>query len=223
MANSISASVALVEDNSETRERLVALLATSADYRLACAAETLAEILEWLAGQEPAILLVDLMLPDGDGIEAVRYCARRYPRADIVIISMFGEEDRVIRSLEAGATGYLLKDGTEDDLLTHLGHLRAGGSPMSPLIARQLVKRVKPAKGMAPARDGVSLTARELEVLDLIARGFTYREIAALMTVEVSTIQTHVRAIYAKLAVHSKTEAVFEAGRQGLLPARPGR
>ena len=215
--------VALVEDNPETRARFAAALQTSPDFELACAVGTLQEILAWLVANRPGILLVDLQLPDGNGVDAIRACSGKYPDADIMVISLFGEEDRVIQSLEAGATGYLLKDGTEEDLLVHLGQLRVGGSPMSPIIARQLVKRVRPdparalASGSSPA-----LTSRESEALDLISRGFTYREIAALMAVNVTTVQTHVKSIYGKLAVHSKTEAVFEAGRHGLLPVRQG-
>jgi DNA-binding NarL/FixJ family response regulator len=130
----------------------------------------------------------------------------------------------MLRSFEAGARGYLLKDGTEEDLATHIRALHAGGSPMSPLIARQLLARWQgtqrpsaPRMPSAPQSTVEPLSPRETQVLDLIARGFTYSEIAGQLLVSVTTVQTHVRNIYGKLGVHSKTEAVFEARHVGLL------
>jgi DNA-binding NarL/FixJ family response regulator len=140
-----------------------------------------------------------------------------------MVITMFGDEANMLQAFEAGAGGYLLKDGTEADLAAHVLSLHGGGSPMSPIIARQLLVRWQAdtphATPAVPAAEGgpVALSKRESEVLNLVARGFIYPEIAQQMGLSVSTIQTHVRNIYGKLDVHNKTEAVFEARQLGLL------
>jgi DNA-binding NarL/FixJ family response regulator len=153
-----------------------------------------------------------------------------------MVVTMFGDEANMIRAFEAGASGYLLKDGDESELAEHVRTLDAGGSPMSPIIARQLLSRmgsggtVKPAPQVAPpaytdlqpirhARTNVDrlLTDREETVLQLLSRGYSYGELAKEMGVTINTIQTHIRGLYAKLEVHSKSEAIFEARQLGLL------
>ena len=135
-----------------------------------------------------------------------------------MVITMFGDEANMMRAFEAGARGYLLKDGTEDDLSEHVLSLNAGGSPMTPIIARQLLSRLSPAplrQGALPAAE--ALTARERDILAKLARGYTYSETAEILGIAASTVQSHVKNIYSKLAVHSKTEAIYEARQLGLL------
>jgi DNA-binding NarL/FixJ family response regulator len=216
--------VALVEDDAGTRDRLCLAMAQSPALELVFAAATAGEIGAWLRDGRPDVLLVDLGLPDGSGFEVIEWCRQLAPSAEIMVITMFGDEAHMIRAFEAGARGYLLKDGTEDDLSRHVLQLHAGGSPMSPIIARQLLTRMAP-KAAPPAASAVpgpatashSLSPRETEVLALVSRGYTYPELTRLLGVSLSTIQTHVKSIYSKLAVHSKTEAVFEARQLGLL------
>ena len=219
-------SVALVEDDGPTRERFVNVIGAEPTLRLAFAASTGAAILGWLEDNAVDVLLVDLGLPDVSGLEVVRLAARRQPACSVMVITMFGDEANMLRAFEAGARGYILKDGTEADLATHVLNLHAGGSPMTPIIARQLLARWQ-AGAAAPARPQPQrveppasdpLSRREREVLDLIARGFTYGEIAQQFGLSVTTVQTHVRNIYGKLGVHNKTEAVYEARLAGLLP-----
>jgi DNA-binding NarL/FixJ family response regulator len=169
-------------------------------------------------------MLVDLGLPDRSGIEVIERCCRMQPACAVMVLTMFGDENNMLRAFEAGARGYLLKDGTEEDLAAHIRALHAGGSPMSPIIARQLLTRWHAAERARPnamagstARIAEPLSQRESQVLDLISRGFTYAEIAVQLKVSITTVQTHVRNIYGKLGVHSKTEAVFEARQSGLL------
>ena len=225
--------VALLEDTLATQERFARAIAAIAGTELVFAAATLQAMLVWLQTEEPDVLLVDLMLPDGSGLDALRFCRDKYPACDMMVISMFGEEAQIVDALSAGATGYLLKDGTEEDLAQHLKALRAGGSPLSPLIARRLLKRsfasndaVTAATSAAltitappihPASVAPALTKRERDVLDLIARGFSYPELASNLNISINTVQYHVKGIYAKLSVHSKTEAVFEARHAGLI------
>ncbi|MCY1221219.1 Transcriptional regulatory protein LiaR [compost metagenome] len=128
----------------------------------------------------------------------------------------------MLASIEAGAIGYLLKDETTDRIAASIGELRAGGSPMSPLIARQVVNRLRGAPAEAVARDtaapgAVVLSVRENEILDLISRGYTYAETARYLGLSVHTVQSHIKNIYGKLAVRSRGEAVFEAAKLGLL------
>jgi DNA-binding NarL/FixJ family response regulator len=213
-------SVALVEDDARTRERLANAIGRARSLRLAFAAANAAELLGWFADNLVDVLLVDLGLPDRPGTEVIRRCCRMQPSCSVMVITMFGDEASMLQAFEAGARGYLLKDGTEADLATHVLSLHGGGSPMTPIIARQLLARWRadaPVRPL-PAPPPEALSRRESQVLDLVARGFTYPEIAGQMGVSLTTVQTHVRNIYGKLGVHSKTEAVYEARQYGLLP-----
>lgn len=211
-------SVALVEDDPRTRERLVQALARAPRLCLAHAAATVGEMVAWLADNSVDVLLVDLGLPDGSGLEVIRQCRLLSPMTEVMVITMFGDEANMMNAFEAGARGYLLKDGTEDDLAQHVLSLSAGGSPMTPIIARQLLARLSPrtsGPSSAPLRE--TLTAREQDILAKLARGYTYAEVAELLCIAPSTVQSHVKNIYSKLAVHSKAEAIFEARQMGLL------
>jgi DNA-binding NarL/FixJ family response regulator len=217
-------SVALVEDDPGMRVRFARVISAEPTLRFAFGASTAAELLAWFAENAVDVLLVDLGLPDGSGLDVIRRCRNLQPACAMMVITMFGDEANMVSAFEAGASGYLLKDGTEADLAAHVMSLHAGGSPMSPIIARQLLVRwnarptPQPSAAMvstATARE--SLSKRETEVLDLVARGFTYPEVAQRLALSVSTVQSHVRNIYGKLDVHNKTEAVFEARQLGLL------
>jgi DNA-binding NarL/FixJ family response regulator len=226
--------IALVEDEPETHARLLAALSTDPTLRVIHSTSSAQPMLHWLSGGglaagDPNVLLVDLGLPDHSGLEVIRMCKVLRPQTEIMVVTMFGDEANMIRAFEAGASGYLLKDGTEDELAQHVQSLHAGGSPMSPIIARQLLSRMGTgAKPSAPASVPIVnpplpikadrlLTEREEQVLQFLARGYTYGELAKQMGVTVNTIQTHIRGLYAKLEVHSKSEAIFEAKQLGLL------
>lgn len=217
--------VALVEDEESTRERIARVIRADPSLHLVYQAGTAADILSWLSAQPreqaPNVLLVDLGLPDLPGLEVIRRCRSLHPSCDVMVITMFGDEANVLKSIENGARGYLLKDGTEADLATHVLNLRAGGSPMSPLIARQLLERwahQSPATGSGAKTPNNPMSKREHEVLDLLARGFTYAETARHLGISLATVHTHVSSIYGKLDVHNKAEAVYEARHQGWLP-----
>jgi DNA-binding NarL/FixJ family response regulator len=175
---------------------------------------------EAIAHGEFDVALIDLGLPDGNGIELIREIARTRPETDVMVVTVFGDEAHVLASIEAGATGYLLKRSLNDTLGATVRELRAGGSPISPVIARQLLHRFKkdsPTPSAPTVVDDGGLSEREREVLLFIAKGFTVGEIANMLHLSAHTVATHVKHIYRKLAVHSRTEAVFEAGRMGLL------
>lgn len=213
-AGSEPVTVALVEDDDEARKRLVASISSDPSLKLVGEFATGTEALAGLAAGAPDVFLIDLGLPDMPGMQVVKRVADRFPACDILVVTVFGDEESIIGALEAGARGYLLKGALEHDIAEDIRHLRNGGSPLSPVIARQVLKRLVPAK--AAAMDAL-LTPRETEILNAIARGFSYAETAGLLHLSVQTVHSHLKNIYRKLAVHSKTEAVFEADRRRLL------
>jgi DNA-binding NarL/FixJ family response regulator len=220
MRDAPATSVALVEDDRATRERLASSVRAQSSLELVGEYTSGAEALAGLAARAPDVLLVDLGLPDMSGLDLIRFAAGRYPDCDILVISIFGDEANVLAALEAGARGYLLKGSLQHDIAFDIQDIRNGGSPLSPIIARQVLKRLQ-APGDASARkpdeDETNLTAREGEILNAISRGFSYAETAQMLGISVGTVHTFLKRIYRKLAVHSKTEAVFEANRLGLI------
>lgn len=214
-----SVSVALVEDDPAMRAALERAIRAEPSLRFAFGASTAAELLAWFESHPIDVLLVDLGLPDRPGLEVIRRCRELQPQCATMVLTIFGDEVNMLSAFEAGASGYLLKDGTEADLAAHILSLHAGGSPMSPTIARQLLVRWRDRSPAQPAAVPPSdaLSPRETEVLSLIARGFTYAEVAARMDIFLSTVQSHVRNIYGKLDVHNKAEALFEARQLGIL------
>jgi DNA-binding NarL/FixJ family response regulator len=170
--------------------------------------------------------LVDLGLPDGSGVDVIRAIRRRQPRCDVMVISVFHDEEAVVRAIEAGATGYLLKDSAPPDIAGSIHALRAGGAPISPMIARLLLDRMR-SSGAARKATGrraavLALSEREIEILGIVAKGLSLGDIGRLLGISVNTVKTHVKRIYHKLAVKSRTEAVFEAQCMGLLRSARG-
>ncbi len=207
--------VIVVEDDPVTRERLVAAIKAQAELSVLEAVGTCAEARAALQRAAPRVLLVDLGLPDGDGVTLIAE-ATRTGSTDAMVVTVFGDEQHVVAALEAGATGYLLKDSPLADIGEAVLRLIQGGSPISAKIARYLVRRFQPAKPPA-ARDDQALTEREREVLELIAKGFSYGEVAQSLQMSPHTVASHIKHIYRKLAVGSRGEAVFEAANLGLI------
>lgn len=211
--------IMIVEDDPSFFNRFCKIITAEPEFELLAAVRDGASALESLARQAPDVLLVDLGLPDMNGIEFIRETARRYPETDIMVVTIFGDEEHVLASIEAGATGYLLKDSLPEEFVDLIRQLRAGGSPISPVIARQLLKRLRPQgnAALAAKAPGTGLSARESEILAYIAKGFSFAEIAKLIDISPHTVVTHVKKIYQKLAVHSRGEAVYEATKMGLV------
>ena len=214
--------ILVIDDDDAFRESVCAAIARDDTLVLAAQASSVATAHEAILRANFDVVLVDLGLPDGNGIELIRELSRTQPDTDVMVVTVFGDEAHVLASIEAGATGYLLKRSLNDTLGDTVRELRAGGSPISPVIARQLLQRFKrgtPEQVPQPVAvvDDGGLSEREREVLLFIAKGFTVGEIANMLHLSAHTVATHVKHIYRKLAVHSRTEAVFEAGRMGLL------
>lgn len=212
----MSCAVLVVEDDPVFREGFAQAIAAAPDMTVAGTAGSLAQALA-LLDTHPDVLLVDLQLPDGHGIELIRETAQRLPGCEIMVVTVFGDESSVMDSIAAGATGYLLKDLPAAEIVEHVRELRAGGSPVSPVIARQLLNRLPRDERPPSASDDVSLSDQETRVLNFAAKGFSYEEIADLMKVSRHTVQTYVKRAYRKLQVHSKVEALIEARRLRLL------
>jgi DNA-binding NarL/FixJ family response regulator len=215
--------ILVVEDDPTTLGWLLAELAALPGVA-ASGCASVAEARRWLEAHSPNIVLTDLGLPDGSGIEVIGLALRLHPRCEVLVISIFGDDRHVVSAIEAGASGYLLKDSSLQLLGEQLQHLRDGGSPLSPQIARTLIRRQRPLT--APHGDACAprLTERELEVLTFIAKGFSYQEGAAMLGVSTNTVRTHVKRIYQKLTVNSRSEAVYEynlrQNARGLPPLR---
>lgn len=215
--------VSIVEDDDDTRARLAKSVAARPELKLVAEYRSGREALSGLEENAPDVLLVDLGLGDISGLEVIRYVAEHHPHCDVLVISIFGDEEHVLAALEAGARGYLLKGTLSRDIAYDIQDLRNGGSPLSPIIARQVLKRLQPEPVPDPGKQNQvkyneeTLTPREVEILRLIARGFSYAETAGLLEISMQTVHTHLKHIYRKLAVHSKTEAVFEADQRRLL------
>ena len=215
-------SVLIVEDQARFRDAFAHSLAAVSDIELLGIASDLPQGMRMFDDLQPDVLLVDLDLPGGSGVDLIRHAAQTLPSCEVMVISVFGDEQHVLSSIEAGATGYLLKDSLALDLPSQLRSLRAGGSPISPMIARRLLTRLAPVAASTaamaqPDDEVVALSEQESRVLQLAAKGFTFDEIAQFMHVSPHTVMTYVKRVYRKLHVRSKVEAIYEARRLGWL------
>jgi len=212
--------VALVEDDLSFQDSFAAAVGAAGDMILAGTAHNVAQATKLLEGEPLDILVVDLGLPDGSGIDVIRAAHLAWPNCGIMVSTTFADDRHVIPSIEAGAAGYLLKDSSARTMAEEIRCLHSGGSPISPRIARQILVRFRPQElrpEETPEPLAVPLSPREREALQLITKGFSYDEIAELMSVSRNTVMTFVRRIYQKLEVRSKAEAIFEARNHGIL------
>lgn len=227
--------VILIEDDPATQDRLAHLIRSSSALNLLGTASNAQEGYNLLCMTTPQVVLVDLGLPDSSGVEIIRWVSQHKPQMETLVITAFGDEYHVIRSLEAGASGYLLKDYSAEEIAEHIVEVHAGGSPISPMIARQLLNRIQsdsntnlpptshlvsvsdPEKHSRVGKNEVALTDRELMVIRQVAKGFNTLEIGVQLGISSHTVATHVKRIYRKLQVSNRAEAVFEASASGLL------
>ncbi|MFC0349871.1 response regulator [Undibacterium danionis] len=236
--------VAVVEDDPIFRHRFEEVLLNAPDMALSASAANFPDALNLLSGQPPDVLLVDIGLPNGQsGIDLIRLAVDCWPSCVIMVLTVFGDEQNVLGAIRAGAMGYLLKDADDKTLAEHIRSLRRGESPISPVIARQLLKQLMPMptttlndrtlsdtpflntnkpEKLCQTKEKFgdftpTLSAQEATVLNLIAKGFTLKEVAALLDISINSVKTNVQRCYRKLQVHSQTEAIYEARRLGLI------
>lgn len=185
-------------------------------------ASSMAEAKRLLEAQPFAMAFIDVGLPDGNGIDLIRDLHKRDRALPILVISAWRDQQIILNALQLGATGYLLKERDDIEILLSIRSILRGGAPIDPFVAQHILRMIGPAT--APVDDAPAtaappvLTPREIEILTMVSKGFTNKEIAELMTLSHLTVECHVRNIYKKLAVRSRTEAVFEARAHGFLP-----
>jgi len=213
--------ILLVEDDPPVRERLAAIIGRWPGGRLVAACDTLGEATAVIRDDPIDLLITDLNLPDGHGVEAIRLLRKIRPEAEAMVISVLADDRNVLAAIEAGATGYLLKDSDPIDILDAIAELLAGRSPISSTIARTIVRGFAGRQATSDASPGQGddppLTAREMDILWGIAKGFTYGELAERLEISKQTVPVHIKSIYRKLQSRNRSEAVYEASRRGLI------
>lgn len=211
-------SIALVEDDVQIRRRLESALQNHMHLDIIGSVGTCAEAREVLKKRLPDVMLIDLGLPDGNGLDLIREISSHSPSVRILVLTVFGDEHTVISAISAGATGYLLKTTPPQQVAESVQMVLDGGSPISPAAANFVLRRLKDSIPAQPAdKTTPLLTLKEREILQAIAKGFTYAEIAHAQQISVNTVAFHIKNIYQKLAVRSRAEAVFEAAELGLI------
>ena len=213
--------IAFVEDGLLMQGTLRSVLTSGFAQAELSAFQNLTTAMDFARSNPQDYWLVDLGLPDGTGIDLIHLVRELYPLTYILVITVFGDADNIVGSIQAGANGYLLKEDMQKDasLLLTIEAIRNGGTPLSPLIASRLLSRmqVMPAPAARTLLNDHGLSPREVELLQLLSRGYTYQEASELMKVGIGTVQTNIKRIYTKLAVNSRTQAIFEARALGAL------
>jgi len=207
--------VAIIEDAREVREGLAALINGTSGFRCSGGFRTVEDALRAMDRERPDVILTDLGLPGLSGIEGIRILKERYPETPTVVLTVYDDEEEIFDALCAGASGYLLKNTPPARLLECLQEVVGGGAPMSPEVARRVVKLFREIR--PPARASHNLTPQETELLKLLVEGHNYKTAAAELGITTNTVSFHLRNIYAKLQVHSKSEAVAKALRDHLV------
>jgi DNA-binding NarL/FixJ family response regulator len=198
--------VSIVEDDAPAREILADWLAHADGFEFVSKCSTAEEGLEELPGQKPDVVLMDIKLPGINGVECVRQLKPKLPQTQFVMHTVYEDSNHIFNALQAGATGYLLKQSAHDELLAALKYVYAGGSPMTSYIARRVAQCFPSMPAQTEVDD--NLSPREREVIVMLARGFLYKEIADAMNISVRTVDTYIRRIYEKLHVRSRAQAV---------------
>ena len=207
--------VAIVEDQKQTREGLAALVGGMPGHHLVGAWRSMEDALDAVGADAADVLLADIQLPGMSGIEGVRQLKARHPALQILMLTVYADNEHIFDAICAGACGYLLKDTPPARLLEAIRDAHGGGAPMSSEVARRVVEMFQT---LAPPRDEAhNLSERQVQVLRLIVDGHSYKTAADALGISVDTLRFHVRNIYDKLHVHSKSEAVLKALRSGIL------
>lgn len=210
--------VAIVEDSPDIRMGTSFVLRSSKACTVVGEFETAEDLIDTFDEVHPEVVLMDLGLPGMSGIEAITKLKREHARVEIVVLSIFEDDDNVFRAICAGASGYITKPAAPQQLVEAVEHAFSGGTPMSPHIARKVIEMFK--RHLPPPKADYALTPRELEVLQLLVQGEDYKSIADKLFLSLFTIRAHIRNIYDKLHVHSKSQAVGKALRENVLPRR---
>jgi DNA-binding NarL/FixJ family response regulator len=207
--------VSIIEDQREVREGLTSLINGTPGFRCTGSFRTMEDALRSLNGQLPDVILTDIGLPGMSGTEGIRILKDRYPDIPIVALTVYDHEGEIFDALCAGANGYLLKNTPPARLLDCLKEVIGGGAPMSPEVARRVIKLFREFR--PPQRADHNLTQQEMELLKLLVEGHNYKTAAAELSISINTVKFHLKNIYEKLQVHSKSEAVAKALRDRII------
>lgn len=221
----MSINVLIVEDEPAFLQRFSDAVLAEPALSLCGAVPTVAAACALIDVVQADVVLTDLGLPDGHGTQVIRHAKARHPLCDVIVVTMFGDDSNVTDCIAAGATGYLLKDALPHQLTAAILEVRDGGSPISPAIARRVLQRLRlgvvpetpPQKPAARTPVDSPLSEREAEILRLVAKGLGFKDVGEVLGISAHTVTTHVKRVYQKLAVHSRGEAVYEAGQLGLI------
>jgi DNA-binding NarL/FixJ family response regulator len=218
MTKDVTVSVAIVEDDEPARKILAGWINRAKGFQCVGDYGSAESALERLSAQKPEVVLMDINLPQLNGIECVRQLKVQLPDTQFVMLTVYDDADHIFDALAAGATGYLLKRSSRENLIAALRDVHAGGSPITSSIARKIVQSFR----RTPFQQSVDpdLSQREQEVLGLLARGYAGKEIADALGISVTTVSTYVRRIYEKLHVHSRAQAVATYARINLNEGR---
>ncbi len=212
--------VFLVEDDQGTLKRMADIIQAQTNLSLVGKAASYTDACAWLNTNKLDVLLTDLGLPDGNGKQLIEQTREQHPQTEIMVISRFGDENSVVEAIKAGASGYLLKDESEEHITDAIGQLLQGSSPISPAIARYILdyfQNDEIAESNTEETHETLLTPKEKLVLQYISRGYSNKEIAKSLDISPHTVASHIKRIYRKLEVNSRNEAVFEGFRMGEL------
>ena len=205
--------VAIIEDHEQYREGVYYILQASEGVRCVGKYESIEDALPRLPAAD--VILLDIGLPGKSGIEGLRLIKEKYPDVQVIMLTVFDDDANIFRAILAGANGYLLKKTPPAQLLQAIEETMSGGMPMTPQVAQQAIHLFK--RYVPPDKEESDLTPRELEILTLLVEGMNYNEISEKLFISFDTVRNHIRHIYEKLQVHSKSEAVAKAIRQGLV------
>ena len=206
-------SVAIVEDNKTTREGLETIINLSSEYSCVCTCSSAEDALRVLPQRRPDVVLMDIQLPNMSGVECVAQLKQLLPAVQVIMVTVYEDPDRIFRALRAGASGYLLKRATPEQVLSAIREVHAGGAPMSGEIARKVIAHFQ--NQQAASQQVAGLSGREREVLELVVHGFANKEIADRLSISVESVRWHLKHIYQKLHVHSRTEAALKFRPRG--------
>jgi DNA-binding NarL/FixJ family response regulator len=200
--------VAIVEDSAVICQELKHIITQASDLSCVCACRNAASALQRIPPLAPDIIIMDIHLPDGSGIDCTARLKRQLPETQVLMFTIHDDTDQIVRAMEAGASGYLLKNTAPAEIVAAIREIRVHGAPMSREVARKLVDSFRAAP--APRDASEKLTPRENEILTLLANGLLNKEIAQRLGIKFDTVGTHLKSIYRKLHVHSRTEAVIK-------------
>ena len=209
--------VLFVEDDILCRQRLTQAISTQSNLKLLAEVGSVREAMALLAQGNTDILIVDIGLPDGSGLDLIRYCKSMSHEVICLVVTIHGDEHHVLEALALGAQGYLLKDAPLSDLAEAIMSAIGGDMPVSPRIAKALLRHLHPPQGITTVHEDMHLTPREVEVLEHLALGYTRAEIAHKLYISIHTVGVHIRHIYKKLQVSSGKKAIRKARQHGII------